>query len=242
MQQDILLLTGWGATCKVWQPLIAQFNSHYRIQCPNPSWLKEGKLSNTSDRFTGYINSVAENMQENTSILAWSYGGLIATRLAYKFPNLVKQIIFIASTPKFIGDSHGPGIDAAWFQQFKKNFHAQPSTTFKRFISLQAKGDKNARSLIKQLHQYCSLEDYNLNECKLALNYLAELNLLTELQASTCECCFVHGNQDAVVPIAAVQAIAELLDVKLYEIETAGHAPHISHPEAVQAILNTRLN
>ena len=242
MQKNILLLTGWGATCKVWQPLTEGLASKYELLCPNPSWVDDCENKSGEKDFDAYVESVSQKLTQDTNIIAWSYGGLIAIRLATYFPQLVKQIIFIASTPKFIGDKNFMGIDQEWYNKFKDNFGQQPQATFNRFIALQASGDEKGKLLLKQLKQYCDYTNYDLSCCSKALRYLGELDLFEELLVLKCKTSFIHGEHDAVLNIEASRDVAKQLDVNFFVINAAGHVPHVSHPEKVLSVLNLLLD
>ena len=97
MNKDILLLTGWGATCTVWEPIIPALSDGCQVNCVTPCWLNhhviEGSLGDVDD----YIEKLALTITRPINIVAWSMGGLLAIKLATRFPDAVENICFISS-------------------------------------------------------------------------------------------------------------------------------------------------
>ena len=54
---------------------------------------------------------LANKIPDNSAILAWSLGGLLAIKIAHSWPKKVSQLIFISSQPKFTNARGWKGID-----------------------------------------------------------------------------------------------------------------------------------
>ena len=183
-----------------------------------------------------YTQALGASVRANTHVVAWSFGGLLAMRLATDFPAVVKKILFIASTAKFINQNSA--IDPRWFNQFQFEFEKQPQVVLKKFLSLQTKGDEFAQSTLRQLREVSPVTTYDFHECKLGLSLLGKLDLTEELKQLSCATAFVHGECDAVLPVEAGRAAAALCGAKFFSIPEAGHAPHVSHPQHVSKIIS----
>lgn len=232
MQNNLLLLTGWGATCNVWEPIIPALESRYQIKCVNPPWVKDNELSASLDNLDNYVGILSNSFKgQAVKVIAWSLGGLIAVRLAERYPELIKQIIFIASAPQFIADGNNQYcIDRNWFESFVKDFKDKPQDTLKKFIALQVKDDENAMGTARLLKKYCDVKYFNLDECYLGLKIL-EIPLLKELQNLKCTTSFIHGEKDSVLSYKAAEFAARQVNSEIQIVKNAGHVPHVSHPE-----------
>lgn len=234
LKEDIILLTGWGATNSVWEPIIPALSECGQINSIQPGWVKDSIIEASLGDFDVYIEKLSTTLNAQTRVIAWSLGGLIAIALASKKPELVKSICFISSTPNFVCENdNNAGIDYQWFQSFSGNFDKQPIETLQRFLLLQVKGDAFAKSTSRFLKNNFDFENYNLEECKHGLALLEKLNMSDKLTALTCKKMFIHGDKDAVVSLPSVHSAASLGCAQVHVIEGAGHVPQVSHSQAV---------
>lgn len=243
MKNEILLFTGWGATCDVWKPIIPALSERYQVDCHQPSWVMSKQKQYSLQDFDLYINLLADSIKNPVYIVAWSMGGLLAIALAKKFPQLVNKICFIASVPCFVakGNPHA-GIDYEWFQSFNETYDRQPLKALKRFQALQVQNDIHAKATLMKLKNICPLESYDLSECGYALAVLAEINLQQDLYTLSIETSFIHGKNDAVINLQAARYAASATGSLLHIIETAGHVPQLSHTDQVLQVINQMLD
>jgi pimeloyl-[acyl-carrier protein] methyl ester esterase len=242
VNKDILLLTGWGATCTVWEPIIPVLSDGCQVNCATPSWLKDAEIDGTLSDIDNYIDKLATTISIPTNIVAWSMGGLLAIKLAARFPELVENICFISSVPRFVSvDNKNAGIDYQWFNQFLDQYQSQPVATLNKFLTLQVKNDASIRTCLRFLKKACDFESYDLIECGAGLKLLQQLDLLEVLKTLTCKTSFIHGSSDAVVKLQSVQHAAYISNSPLSIISDAGHTPHISQPDVVARIINSYL-
>ena len=231
------MLTGWGTSCQVWRSVISELDDRFQFNCIKPSWEARKSLAASLSNLDGYVNELAESLSDSVSVVAWSLGGLVAIRLATYFPAKVNKIIFVASTSKFVVDGNELGIERAWFDKFEQDFKSKPLQTLKKFFALQVRGDKFAKETLQQLRTYCEIKEFNLEECAYGLNLLGQLDLSDELIKLPCKSLFIHGECDAVLPVAAGRLAASKVDAKFYSIPLAGHIPLLSHPQVVAKYL-----
>ncbi len=242
MSKEILLLTGWGTTCGVWNSIIPALDSGCHVHCHVPTWVMENKMNTSLKDFDEYIHELAAMFVSQINIIAWSMGGLIAIRLATLYPERVKKICFLSSVSNFV-DPHNAhaGIDYHWFESFCKQYQQDPIRTLKKFLTLQVRGDEFANITLARLKKICPFEQYNLTECGLGLALLNDLDLTDQLIGLDCDTMFIHGEQDAVVRSAAARHVAMISQSPIHMISHAGHVPHVSHAEQVTEILNRYL-
>ena len=242
MAKDIVLLTGWGATCTVWEPIIPALTDGCQINCVIPTWCKDSEIEGSLSDIDRYIEKLAATISLPANIVAWSMGGLLAIKLAARFPELVENICFISSVPMFVSESNkNAGIDYQWFNQFVNQYQSQPLVTLNKFLTLQVKNDASARTCLRFLKKACDFEHYNLIECGYGLKLLQQLDLSEELKKLKCKTSFIHGSSDAVVNLQSAQHAAYISNSPLSIIAQAGHAPHISQPDEVARFIKTYL-
>lgn len=241
MKKNLLLMPGWGATCKVWESIIPVLSDGCQINCLQPTWSNMSDIKGSLSQLDNYISNVAASINTPTNLVAWSMGGLLAIRLATRFPQLVEKICFVSSVPKFVAeDNQNTGIDYQWFNQFLTQYQSHPMATLKGFQTLQVKNDSAARHCLRVLINACDFENYDLTECRLGLTLLKE-DLSEEFNALQCRTCFIHGDEDAVVSLKSVEHAAYISNSPLSIISGAGHAPHVSQPDAVARIIKSYL-
>lgn len=235
---NALLISGWGTHAAIWDPIIPVLERAYQIDVIEPPWLPAGQVLGSMSAVDDYIDALAQRVAEDTTLIAWSLGGLLALRLAARFPNKVKRLILIASTAYFPCDEGGiNGIDRAWLDSFSQRFLAAPEKTLQRFMTLQVKGEQQAKPCLRLLQQLCTVSKYNMDECRAGLSLLSNMDVRAELAQIGQEVRVIHGQNDAVLPLAAGQNLARHFNVSCNVIVGAGHVPHVSHPEAVAEVI-----
>ena len=236
---NALLISGWGTHAAIWDPIIPVLEQAYQIDVIEPPWLAAGQALGSMSAVDEYIDALAGVMREDTTLIAWSLGGLLALRLAARFPDKVKRLILIASTAYFPCDEAGiNGIDRAWLDSFSQRFVDAPEKTLQRFMTLQVKGERQAKPCLRLLQQLCTVSEYNMDECRAGLMLLSTMDVRAELAQIGQQVRVIHGQNDAVLPLAAGQNLARYFSTDCHVIVDAGHVPHVSHPEAVaEAIL-----
>lgn len=236
---DALLISGWGTHAAIWDPIIPVLERAYQIEVIEPPWVAAGQALGSMTAVDHYIDTLAQRVDANTTLIAWSLGGLLALRLAARFPSKIKQLVLISSTAYFPCDEGGAnGIDRMWLDKFCQRFAAAPEKTLQRFMTLQVKGERQAKPCLRLLQQLCTVSEYNMDECRAGLMLLSTMDVRAELAQIGQQVRVIHGQNDAVLPLAAGQNLARYFSTDCHVIVDAGHVPHVSHPEAVaEAIL-----
>lgn len=245
MKKEILLFTGWGATCDVWKLIIPVLSERYQVNCHSPSWLSDdnNNMNSSLHDFDQYIAELAALLNNSVNVVAWSMGGLLAIALAKRYPHLVDKICFVSSVPTFVHrDNQNVGIDYDWYQSFQRQYQQHPLKTLKRFLTLQVQGDASAKTILNELKNICSFERYDLVECGYGLALLSKLNYKQDLKSLMCETFFVHGRNDAVVNLQSAKHAAEVSNSPIYVIDQAGHVPQLSQAEEVSNIIKQTFN
>lgn len=233
--KNLVLLHGWGVNSGVWQPLIDILKDKFcittidlpgyglnHLQLPTPY-----NLQNIADK-------VAEHLPPNCILIGWSLGGLVAQQIAYTYPNKIKQLVLICSTPKFAKDPDWPGIEHNILDFFSQQLQLDFSKTLERFLAIQAMGSINARKDAKKIKQ--AIQQFPLpSPVALAagLHMLQNIDLREQMKILSMPCHMFFGRLDTLVPekvATVVQQLNSTVDIEI--LSDATHAPFISNTES----------
>ncbi|WP_330961544.1 pimeloyl-ACP methyl ester esterase BioH [Photobacterium sp. 53610] len=243
---DLVLIHGWGMNGAVWQHLVPQLESRYRIHVVDmPGYGHSAEVS------AGTVEAMAESLlhgaPEEAVWLGWSLGGLVAKQATLMAPARVSKLVTVASSPCFAATDDWRGIKPQVLSDFQQQLSEDFAMTVERFMALQAMGSPTARQDIKQLRQ-AVLSRPQPSPAALAqgLEMLAEVDLRKHLTQIRQPWLRLYGRLDGLVP-AKVASDMDLLapDSQKMMFTKASHAPFISHPEdfigALQAFMEESL-
>jgi pimeloyl-[acyl-carrier protein] methyl ester esterase len=231
--RPILFLHGWGMSSRVWRYQVEGFSNRFKIV--NLDFRGHGG-SSPSDDYS--FETLAEDVKEfiaglslgSVSLVGWSMGGSVALIAASRYPETVKTLTLVSTTPKFVASEDFP--------------HGQPEAMLRR-LSRQIDRDLN-----KAMVEFCSLmfEEEGITEevwetvatkgwpskdtLRGYLKTLADTDLRTELAKIGQPTMIIHGMLDQ---IAFHQAAVFMADkIKRVRLEThhdEGHAPFLTRPD-----------
>jgi len=170
--------------------------------------------------------------------LGWSLGGQFALRAALDFPQQVRGLVMIASSPRFVaGDGWPHGVTPQLFRDFGDALSRDFRGTLEGFLALEALGSAHAqdelRSLKVQAFERGEPAERALQEGLLLLD---GLDLRAELANLQVPSLWISGRRDRLVPAGAMPAAAALApDARSVVIANAGHAPFLGATDQVAA-------
>lgn len=144
-----MLLHGWGMNSHVWEPIKEALESRYHLVCldlPGHGFNKHLDAKNLDH----IVDLVADVTPEDTHIVGWSLGGLVAQALAQKIPNKIRSLTLVASTPRFSQSLQNDWTNAMSHEvlnKFADNLKHDPVKTIKGFIALQFIGVKESKQV-----------------------------------------------------------------------------------------------
>ena len=199
----------------------------------------------TASKLDDYVEYVASKIQRPALVVGWSLGGLVALRLAERYPDKVSRLLLVASSPRFVQASDWTcAVEADVFDQFASMLQKDVAATIRRFLALQVRGTSASMKTVKQLQQ--ALSDRGtpaITTMINGLNILSSSDLRSSLNNIQVPVNWLLGDRDAIVPVELAPVLRDLLpQADIQVLEGAGHAPFISHPEVfVQLIDNLAL-
>ena len=231
--EDLVLLHGWGVNSGVWQFVSERLESQFRV-----SYIDLPGFGLNAENFpeTYDIDSIADKVSKHLPtrciLLGWSLGGLIAQKIALKNSTVVRKLILLACSPKFVGDSDWPGVDLKVLAFFQQQLSQDFSKTLSRFLAIQAMGSATAKADVKHIKSAIEQNpNPSLAALKGGLKILAECDFRTQLNEIQIPTHWMFGKMDSLVPVDVCKQLADIQPQASYSIFTkASHAPFISHP------------
>ena len=236
MQNEMVLLHGWGMNQGVWQVIMPELTFFHdgAVRCLDLPGFGNAQSIPTPYTLHAAAEQLSSELNEGSILVGWSLGGLFALYIAAHWPDKVAKVVLVASTPFFAQHDDWPGIKPDVLNAFKDQLVSHREKTIERFLAIQAMGSESARDDIKQLKLL-------LNECpapkeqalSAGLDILQHDDLRAMFAQLTVPIVGIFGRLDALVPYRALKKMQALQPNFDYEvIDKASHAPFISHKEA----------
>jgi pimeloyl-[acyl-carrier protein] methyl ester esterase len=240
---DLVLLHGWGLNLRVWDGLVSQLESSFRIiavDLPGHGRSEWNPQARTPAEQAWQVHATLESLSDRYSLLGWSLGGQIALDLAAAMPGSVERLVLVATTPRFASGPGWPhGMPATALERMASQLRTNYKRTVSEFLELQVRGSVGAEKVLADLH--ASLFAHGEAHPKALVSGLATLEssdlrpMLSLVRAPTL---VVAGQYDRVTLPAASRALADALpNAKYVEIRRAAHAPFLSHTTEFAALV-----
>ena len=231
----VVLLHGWGMNLRVFDALAARLARHYAVTAldlpghgasPWPAGCTPGRQ----------LQLIARSLPRGATLIGWSLGGQLALALAARPVLAVQRLVLIASTPRFVQSEDWPhGLPADTLRQFSRDLGHDSDATVARFLELQVRGSLGSAATLAALRAALARHGAARPPAlRAGLALLAQTDLRALAPALSVPTLLVAGASDRITPPGAARALAALLpDARLLELPRAGHAPFLSHEEAV---------
>jgi pimeloyl-[acyl-carrier protein] methyl ester esterase len=232
--QATVLLHGWGTHPVIWEPLRDHL-PHARA-LPLPGYAGTA-MAQTLD---GAALQLAAQIEAGTTLVGWSLGGLVAMRLALACPEKISRLVLIGATPCFVTrPDWAHGVAGEVFDAFSASLAVDYAGTIRRFLSLQAQGSHEMRTVLAELRKRLLAEPRPAaGVLEGGLTLLRDADLRHEVGRLTVPLSLIHGVGDRLAPVAAARWLQQAVGgVRLDEIPGAGHAPFLSHAAEVARMI-----
>jgi pimeloyl-[acyl-carrier protein] methyl ester esterase len=239
---DLVLLHGWGTHPVIWEPLSKPLSKSWHIiNLPLPGYAGAETVANYG--IDELAEALVERVPEKSVVMGWSLGGMVAMRLAYRWPGKVRHLVLIGSTPCFVARSDWPyGVAPDVFEGFAQNLTQDYEGTLRRFLALQAQGTESMREVLRELRiRLLALPRASDATLQGGLNILQEADLRQGLPSISAT--IIHGTGDRLAPLGAAYWLTDqFANAQLFEVRDAGHAPFLSHPAEVASCIDALAN
>ena len=129
-----ILLHGWGMGSPFLIPLAKSLSESYQVYLIDlPGY--GGNFSGTfPDNLDEFCEELLETLPSKAIWGGWSMGGLIAQKIACRYPDRVLALITLNSSPAFMEKESWPGIKDEQFQMLFNHVYLNPKAALDRFI------------------------------------------------------------------------------------------------------------
>jgi pimeloyl-ACP methyl ester esterase len=237
----VLLLHGWSRSGADFEALSERLAERHRVI--RPDLRGHGRSAPgpfTLDRLAGDLVALAEALDLRSALLVgWSLGAQVALAALPRLGGRAGRLVLVGATPHFTSSTdwpHGPPPRA--LEGMAALFRRRPEAVLARFLDdCFAPGElEEPRRAALARPGAARPPDAG---CALAgLDLLATSDLRGDLPGVTRPVLLLHGEADAICPVTAARAMATLLpSARLHAFPGAGHAPFVSRPAEVAALL-----
>jgi len=245
MQNELVLLHGWGMNQGVWQVILPELEFLHggTVRCIDLPGYGENQLCPSPYTLHEAAKQISDQLAQNTTLMGWSLGGLFALYIAKHWPDKVAKVILVASTPFFAEQADWPGIKPDVLNAFKEQLVTHREKTIERFLAIQAMGSNSARDDIKKLKQLLNELPAPRDAALTAgLDILQQDDLRDLFKNISVPLKGVFGRLDALVPYRVISKIKALNDDFEYEVlDKASHAPFISNKDEFLSAIKSML-
>lgn len=226
----LVLLHGWGLHGGVFDGVADELSQNHELHIVD---LPGHGRSELKGEFTlkNIAAQIAEQVPTDASWLGWSLGGMVAVTAALH--HAMKRLIIVASNPRFTADDNWQGMQSEVLEQFANALQQDYKTTLNRFIAIQAMGSARAKEELKMLRASLFAHgEPNPEALAGGLEILKQRDLRDDLKTISVPTLIIAGERDTLAPLSAMQAMQQQINAaKIAVIESAGHAPFLSHPD-----------
>ena len=238
--EDLVLLHGWGMNAAVWSPLLERLAADFRVHLLELPGHGESSYPFKTASLDSWVDMVLEQVPQKAIWMGWSLGGQLAQRAAVITPERISKLVLVASSPKFIqAEDWRHAMAGNVLEQFASNLLKNHAVTLERFLSLQVKGDDEARQVLRLLRQDIALRP-TPNETALehGLELLQTVDLRDQLADIQCPTLWLLGERDTLVPVEVGESLEQLMpEAEVLILNGAAHAPFLSHTDTAMKTL-----
>ena len=232
--EHISLLHGWGFNSAIWDETARTLANNAQVNCIDLPGHGQSPLPTGDYRIETLADLIAEELPDQSNVIGWSLGGMIAMQIALRHPQKVKRLILVGSVARFVRDDDWRyAISPEILQDFSASLSNDIQQTLQRFVALQIMGSDESRVILRKLRELMnSNEAPHPAALQGGLKILQEVDLREQLQKIVQPTLMIFGKRDTLSrPKTAKQMLPLLPNAKLEIIDGAGHAPFLSHNE-----------
>lgn len=237
---EVVLLHGWGANAAVWGGVAERLAARFRVHRPTLPYAAGGDAQDAGT-LEEIADSLAAAAPARCVVCGWSLGGAVALAWALHAPRQVSRLALIATSPCFVQRADWlHALQAEAMREFSRGLMHDPAAVLRRYVALQAHGDARVSRVARHLRQALSGTVHPADAVRLhrGLSLLWRTDLRSSLPDIIQSTLVIHGDRDAVTPLAAGEHLARAIpNARLIVMEGAAHAPFASEPAHTSAHL-----
>lgn len=231
---ELVLLHGWGLHSIVWDHLMPSLLANFQVTVIDLPGMGQSPLPNRDYDLAFVTEQILAVMPAKAHLLGWSLGGLVAMSIAQQAPERVLSLATFNASHKFTAcDDWAPAMAPEVLAKFAEFLAEDQEGTLIRFLALNCKGSATVQQDVRELRDilyFCGLP--NPKALAGGLEILRTEDLRPALSQITVPTLMLFGENDHIVPAAAMDAVAALnSDIKVALLADMAHVPFISDPQ-----------
>jgi pimeloyl-[acyl-carrier protein] methyl ester esterase len=235
----LVLLHGWGMNLRIFDGLVTGLSSDYQLIAIDLAGHGRSRWQ-THHEPVALLDELVPLVPKNATVLGWSLGSQLAMQLALRPDALVRALVLLNPTPRFLSATDWRhGVEPAVLQSFARALRLDRAQLIRDFFELQSRGSRPDVARMQALRT-AMMNHGEATEPALAagLTWLETQDLRAIAPRITQPALIISGQHDRVTPPGAARALAALLpDARHTQIQRAAHLPFISHPEQTLALV-----
>jgi pimeloyl-[acyl-carrier protein] methyl ester esterase len=229
----LVLLHGWGLHGGIWETILPKLNQDFTVYTIDLPGFGRSPIANTDYTLDYLVESVNSVVPDSDSfyLLGWSLGGLVAKAFSLQYPEKIKKLITVASSPCFVAsDNWQHAMPIHILESFIGYLKDDYEGTLIRFLAIQTMGSETQKDDINQLKETVFIHGQPAPKALSGgLEILQQTNLLSELSQLTMPFLRIYGRLDSLVPVGVCENLEQQLPNSQSLIyKKAAHAPFLS--------------
>ncbi len=233
----LVFVHGWGQAALSWHAQAEYFGASHEVRTLN----LPGHGGASDQPVDAWEEVLLEGLPDEPVILiGWSLGGMLGLRLALNNPTRLAGLVLLSATPSFrLRPDWIYGCADDVFERFQEGLEINGKRLLDRFFALMLQGDELDRRRYLDIVRHAVDRYHPPSQAGLhaGLHLLDELDLRDSLADISVPSLVVHGRGDAIVPVGAAEFLADRMPDATLQLLPAGHAPHLTRPQAFNDIL-----
>ncbi len=240
--EPILFIHGWAGGLNIWQQQIDFFSKGFlTIALDLPGHGKSSWQESNVKQIAFDIALILDRIRiEKATIIAVSFGGLIAIQFAYAFPDRVKRLILVDTAAKFLSCQHRGCLDEAQIDKLYSLLDKDYVGAILMFARSLFTPEERAMLTFKKGWQLLThnMGLPNKSALRKFLKIIKEEDLQGVLPQIESEALVVAGQNDYICCPAKAHALQKgLAHAGVCIIEKCGHLPFLTQPELFNKIV-----
>lgn len=238
-----MLIHGWAWHGGVWADVAAELAREFRLWIPDLPGHGRSREAMADFTLDGLARVVSECVPREATWIGWSLGGLVALTAALS--GWARRLVLVDATPRFVQDDGWEcGLSRQWFKAFAEELSRDARHALERFASLHLSRDGDERSLLRRLRTEIFRFGIPAAQALHAgLELLEQSDLRSHLPQIRSPALVVHGARDRIALPKAGERLAQALPQgRFVRVDSAGHAPFLSHASSFMDTVRTFLS
>lgn len=225
----MVMLHGWGWNSQIWEPLLPELSQYFQLVLIDLPGFGQSPLNITNYTYELIAPLLLEIVPNPAIWLGWSLGGMLAWQMAIHYPDKVKKLITVASSPRFVAGKDWPGVSETTLAKFAATLTTDYEKTLTGFLELQLRGNPSNQALLPDLEKQLLTDNQTpIAALKSSLKYLQATDFRSQVREVQCPELHIFGSLDRLVPAK----VASLIPGQSEIITHSGHMPFLSQQES----------